>query len=107
MEEKPLLKYEAFWSAVMTTLHLVVYYGVALSIWGLTLKKSIFWFGLYGVIAGLLISLVFVAPVIVTSKTKDRVRDMMFSAGAIWGNVGILIGILGIIIWIVRVIFFR
>jgi len=37
--EKPLLKYESFWSAVIAILYFIVCYGVSISIWGLALKK--------------------------------------------------------------------
>lgn len=94
-------------NAVMAALHLVVYYGIAISIWGLALKKSFLWFGLYGVIAGLLISLIFVVPVIAMQRTEERTKDIMFAAGSIWVSIGILIGILGIVVWVIRAIFFN
>jgi hypothetical protein len=107
MEEKPITRGQAKMNAIMATLHLIFYYGIALIIWGFALKQSIFWFGLTGVILGLLISLVFVVPVIAVQRTEEYTKDMMFAAGAIWGNIGIFIGILGIIVWIIRIIFFR
>ena len=107
MEEKPISNSQAKMNAIITALHLIVYYGMALIIWGVTLEKSIFWFGLIGIVLGLLISLLFVAPVIAAQRTEESTKDTMFAAGAIWGNVGILVGILGIIVWIIKVIFFR
>jgi len=106
MEEKPITRGQAKMNAIMAALHLVVYYGIALGIWGLALKKSFLWFGLSGVVVGLLISLVFVVPVIAMQRTEERTKDMMFAAGSIWGNIGILIGVLGIVAWIIRVIFY-
>ncbi len=106
MEEKPLLKNESFGSAVMAALHLIFYYGIAIGIWGLALKKSILWFILFGAIAGLLIGLVFVCPVVASQRTKGRLQDIMFSAGSIWGGIATIIGVLGIIVWIIRIIFF-
>lgn len=106
LEEKPISKGQAKMNAIMAALHLIVYYGIALSIWGLALKKSFLWFGLSGVIVGTLISLVFVVPVIAMQRTVERTKDMMFAAGAIWGNIAILVGVLGIIVWIIRAIFF-
>jgi hypothetical protein len=35
--EKPISKGQAKMNAIMATLHLIVYYGIALSIWGLAL----------------------------------------------------------------------
>jgi len=106
-EEKPITKGQAKMNAIMATLHLIVYYGIGLSIWGLALKKSFLWFGLFGVIVGLLISLIFVVPVIAMQRTKERTKDIMFGVGASWGIIGIIIGVLGIVVWIIRAIFFR
>ena len=106
MEEKPIEGGQAKMSAIMATLHLIVYYGIALSIWGLALEKSLLWFGISGAAVGLLISLVFVAPVIAAQKNAERIKDMVFAAGALWGNIGIIIGVLGLVAWIVRAIFF-
>ena len=106
MEEKSISKNQAKINAVMAALHLIVYYGIALSVWGLAFKKSFLYFGLAGMILGALISLIFVVPIIAIQKTAERTKDMMFAAGAIWGNIGILIGVVGLVAWIVRAIFF-
>lgn len=106
-EEKPITKGQAKMNAFMATLHLIVYYGIALGIWGIALKKSFLWFGLFGVIAGLMISLMFVVPVIAVQGTEERTKDIMFGVGMMWGIIAIIIGALGIIVWIIRAIFFR
>lgn len=93
-------------NAVMAAFHLVVYYGIASIIWGFALKRSMVWFGFSGAIVGLAISSIFVVPVIAAQRTEERTRDIMFAAGAIWGNIGIIIGILGIIVLVIRLIFF-
>jgi hypothetical protein len=103
----PLHKSESVMTAIFASLHLIIYYGIAIGIWGLVFKKSFLMFGVYGAIVGLLISLLSVAPVIAFQRTKEKVRDMSFGAGAIWGNLGIIIGIAGLITWIVRLIFFN
>lgn len=106
-EEKKITRGQAKINAVMAAIHLIIYYGIALTIWGFALKKNLLWFGLSGAVIGLLISLVFVVPVIAIQKTEERTKDIMFAAGATWGNIGIFIGILGIFVWIIRAIFFR
>ncbi|MCX6743818.1 MAG: hypothetical protein NT116_06340, partial [Candidatus Parcubacteria bacterium] len=106
MEETPISRGQAKMNAIMATLHLIFYFGIALLIWGLALKKSIFWFGLAGVLVGLIISLLFVAPIMGMQKTKERTKELMFSIGSIWGGISIIIGILGILVWIIRAIFF-
>jgi len=90
---------------IMASLHLIFYYGIALAIWGLAFKKFLL-LGLIGIGLGFLISLVFVAPVIASQRSAGRTKDMMFAAGAIWGNIAIVIGILGLIAWGIRVLFF-
>ena len=102
----PLHRSESVMTAFFVSLQLMAYYGIAIGIWGLVFKKSFLVFGLYGVIAGLLISLLSAAPVVAFQRTKERIRDISFGVGAIWGNLGIIIGILGIVAWIIRAIFF-
>lgn len=102
---KPIHRSEAVMTAIFASLHLIAYYGIAVGIWGLVFKKSFLWFGLYGVIAGLLISLLSVAPVISFQRTKEKVQDMSFGAGALWGNLGIIIGVVGLVALIIRFIF--
>lgn len=93
-------------NAVVAALHMIVYYSVALGIWGLAFKKGFLQFGLFGSLLGLLISLVFIVPIIALSRSEDHTKEMMFAIGATWGNLGILVGILGVIVWIVRAVFF-
>ena len=102
---KPLHRSESVMTAVFVSLQLMAYYGIAIGIWGLVFKKSFWAFGLYGVIAGLLISLLSAAPVVAHQRTKERVRDTAFGAGALWGNLGIVIGVVGLASLIVRLIF--
>ncbi len=102
----PVHRNESIMTAVFVSLQLMAYYGIAIGIWGFVFKKSFLVFGLCGVIVGLIISLVSVAPVIAFQRTKERIGDMSFAVGALWGNVGIIIGIFGIVAWIIRAIFF-
>lgn len=106
-QEQSISKYQANMNAVMATLHLMVYYGVVLLIWGFSLNKNILLFSFIGIIIGLIIGLVFVAPVMAMQKTVGRTKDMMFAAGALWGNLAIVIGVLGVIVWVIRAIFFH
>jgi len=103
---KPIHRNESIMTAVFVSLRLIMFYGIAIAIWGLVFQQSLLTFGIYGAIAGFLISLIFVAPVIAFQRTKEKVQDMSFSAGALWGNLGIAIGVLGLISWVVRLIFF-
>ncbi len=98
---------QAIMTAVFVSLRLITYYALAIGIWSLVFSKSFFSFFLYGAIAGFIISLIFVAPVISTQRTRERIRDIVFGAGALVGNFGIIIGILGLIAWIIKLIFFK
>lgn len=103
---KPIHRSESVMTAIMNTIQLMITYGIAIGIWGLVFKKSFLTFGLYGAIAGLLISLLFAAPVVAFQRTKERIRDMSFGVGAIWGNLGIIIGVAGLVALVIRLIFF-
>jgi hypothetical protein len=69
-------------------------------------KKSFLEFGFYGVIAGLLISLLSAAPVVAFQRTKERIRNIVDGVGLMWGTLGIIIGVLGTVVWIIRAIIF-
>lgn len=102
----PIHRNESIMTAVFVSLRLMVFYGIAIGIWGLVFKKSILLFGLCGVVAGLIICLFSVAPVIASQRTKQRIRDMVFGAGAMWGNLGIIIGIVGLVALVIRSLIF-
>ena len=102
---KPIHRSESIMTAVFVSLHLLVYYGIAIGIWGLVFKKSFLVFALYGVIAGLLISLLS-APVVAFQRTRERIRLMADGVGLVWGNLGIIIGVVGLVAWVIRLIFF-
>ena len=102
----PIHRMEAVLTAILVSLRLIIYYGVAIGIWGLVFKKSFFFFSLFGVIVGLIICLLSVAPVIAYQRTKERIRDMVLGAGGTWRSIGIIIGVLGLAALAVRFIFF-
>jgi len=106
MDGRQISQGQAIMNGVMASLHLIFYYAIAVLIWGFALKGSLIWFGVSGALIGFLISLFFVFPVIAGQRTEERTREMMFAAGAIWGNIAIVAGVVGILAWIVRAIFF-
>ena len=93
-------------TAVWCVLQLIVSYAVVGGIWGLVFKKSFFVFSLFGGIAGLLVSILFVAPVVAFQRTKQRIQDIVFGASSLLFVPVIYIGVLGLIAWIIRLIFF-
>jgi len=102
----PLHRSESVMTAVFVSLQLIAYYGIATGIWGFVFNKSFLVFGLYGIIAGLLISLLSAAPVVAFQRTKERIREMSFGVGATWGNLGIIIGVVGLAVWVIKLLFF-
>jgi uncharacterized membrane protein len=105
-DNAPILRLEARLTAVWAVLHMVFYFGVAVGTWGLVFKKLLL-FIIIGIGVGFLISLVFIAPVVASQRVKGKIKDMMFGAGAIWGGLAMIIGIAGIIAFIIRLIFFK
>ena len=103
----PIHRREAVLTAIFVSLRLIIYYGIAIGIWGLAFKESFFFFSLFGVIAGLIICLMSVAPVIAYQRTKERIRDIVVGVGGTWGSIGIIIGVLGLATLAVRFIFFK
>lgn len=103
---KPIHRSEAIMTAVFVSLQLMAYCGIAIGIWGLVFKKSFFVFGLYGAVAGFLISLLFVAPVIALQRTKERIKNIVYGAGGLLTPIVFIIGIVGLIAWVIRLIFF-
>ncbi|MFH1533400.1 MAG: hypothetical protein ABID64_00535 [Nitrospirota bacterium] len=102
---EPVHRNESIMTAVFISIQLMALYGIAIGIWGLAFNKEFLEFGLYGVIAGLLISLLFASPA-AFQRTKEQIRDISFGVGTTWGILGIIIGIVGLLIWIIKIIFF-
>ncbi len=103
---KPIHRSESIMTAIFVSLQLMAYYGIAIGIWGLVFKKSFLAFAFYGVITGLLISLLSAAPVVAFQRTKTRIRNIVEGVGLMWGTLGFIIGVLGVVAWIIRAIFF-
>jgi len=102
----PIHRSESVMTAIWCVLQLIVIYAIVGGIWGLVFKKSFLVFGLFGGIAGLLVSALFVAPVVASQRTKQRIQDIVFGAGSLLFVPVIYIGVLGLIVWIIRLIFF-
>lgn len=102
----PIHRSEAIMTAIFTSMQLIAYYGIAIGIWGLVFKKSFLTFGICGVFMGILISLLSIAPVVAFQRTKEKIKDIVFSANSLWGNLGIIIGVIGLIALAIRWMFF-
>lgn len=102
----PQRRSESIMTAIFVSLQLMAYYGIAIGIWGLVFKKSFLIFGFCGLVAGLLISLFSAAPVVAFQRTKEQIRNIVDGVSILWGNLGIIIGIVGLVAWGIRLIFF-
>jgi len=102
----PLHRSESIMTAIFVSLQIILYYGIALGIWGLVFKKGFLIFSIYGIIAGFLISLLSIVPAIAFQITKEKTKDMVFGVSSLWGNLGIIIGVLGLVSWGIKSLFF-
>ena len=103
--ETPISRERARGAGIWAVLHMVAYYGAAGLVWGLALGQSLIWFGLSGALVGLSVGFLFGFLVVSGQSTEERVKETMFAVGALWGNLAILIGVAGLIVWAVRAVF--
>ncbi|MEQ1509822.1 MAG: SMI1/KNR4 family protein [Sphingopyxis sp.] len=93
-------------AGLWAVLHMIAYFAAAGLVWGLALGRSVIWFAAIGASAGFLIGFLFGFLVVSRQTTEEKARDVMFAVGATWGNLAILSGAAGLIVWVVRVVFF-
>lgn len=101
----PIHRNYAVMTAVWCVLQLVVIYALAGGIWGLVFEKSFFIFSLFGSIVGLLISTSF-APVISSQRTKELLGIIVSRYGILLLYPVFWIGVFGLVVLIIRLIFF-
>ncbi|HED05090.1 MAG TPA: hypothetical protein ENI61_00215 [Ignavibacteria bacterium] len=97
---------EAIMTAFFVSSKLIVYCGIAISIWGLVFNKSFLIFGFYGAVVGLIISLLFVAPVISFQRNKKRIRNLVSGVGMLLIPIIFIVGVVGLVALIIKSIFF-
>lgn len=98
----PVHRSESILTAISVSLRIITYYGIAIGIWGPVFETTFLSFGLYGVVVGLAISSLSIAPVIAVQRTRQRIRTIVFGASMMWGNLGIIIGAVGLLAWAAR-----
>ncbi len=103
---KPIHKNESIMTAIFVSLQLVIYYGIAIGIWGIFFRQNFLTFSIYGLITGLLISF-FIVPIIARQRTRGRIRDMVDAVSITWGNIGMFIGVLGVVALVIKFIFLK
>jgi len=101
----PISKKDATMTAIWNSLGLMLYYGISIGIWGLIFKKSFFISGFYGIIIGFLISLISFSK-IASKRTKESIRIESDVVGTMFGQTAIYIGITGLIILVIKLLFF-
>jgi hypothetical protein len=106
-EETPISSDRARGAGIWAIIHMIAYFGAAGFAWGLALRGSLLWYAIFGGLVGLVVGTLFGFLVVSRQRTEERVREMMFVVGATWGNLAILGGALGLVIWVVRLVFFR
>jgi len=97
---------EAIMTAFFVSSKLIVYCGIAISIWGPVFNKSFLIFGFYGAVIGLIISLLFVAPVISFQRNKKRIRNLVSGVGMLLIPIIFIVGVVGLVALIIKSIFF-
>ncbi len=103
-QETPISRERARGAGFWVVLHLMAYYGAAGFAWGLALK-SLIWGIAGGVVVGLLLGALFAFPVVTKQSSEEQTKEMMFAVGATWGNLAIVLGIIGIVVWLIRLVF--
>lgn len=90
--------------AVLVAVYLFLIYLISIGIWGFVVGKAIQWFFLGGGIFGLLVGLI---SAVAISKTRnvEGTKDTQFASGAIFGNIGMFIGAIGLVSLIIKSIF--
>lgn len=99
-------KRDSISAAIYASSRVIISFGIGIGIWSLLLSKSFLHFVIYGIGVGFIISLFIIFPVIAKQRTKERIKDMIFSIGALIIPIGFGIGAIGIIAWLTKIIFF-
>ncbi len=98
---------QAVGTAIWDSFFYIILYALVVGIWASIFNASFLRSARWGALIGIAISLLSVGPVIAFQRTKEKVRDMSFGAGQLWGKLGIILGILGVITFVVKVIFLK
>lgn len=87
-------------------INLILGYSIAFSIWGLALKLNFLLFVFIGIIVALLIIGFLSSPLFFMKRTPEHIKNITFIIG-IWLKFSMIVGVGGLIFWVIRVIFFR
>jgi hypothetical protein len=101
----PIHRSESVMTSVLVSFYLIAGYGISIGLWGIVFKKSFLMFGLYGAIVGLLVSLL-PALVMISQRTRESLREVIMGIGIMVGSIAVIIGIMGLVAWVIRLIFF-
>jgi len=105
-KDKPLTNSISPW----VYLQLTAGYCMAIGIWGIALNKSLQLSAFAGiVVAGIVVGLLIWLSniqVITSQRTIERVNEIMNSIGALWVSFSIIIGLIGLLVLGVRLLFF-
>ena len=90
----------------VTMAFLLVIYAIAGAAWGLAVHGAVIWFAAGGAVLGALLGALG-AAIISRARSVSGSIEMQAVAGAVFGLPGVAIGVLGLVVWLVRAVFFR
>ena len=100
-------KRDSIIAAIYVSSRVIISFGIGIGIWSLVFSKSFLSFFIYGIVVGFIISLFIIFPVIAKQRIKEKIKDIIFSIGALIIPIALGIGVIGIIAWLVKILFFN
>jgi hypothetical protein len=99
----PIYKSESIITWIINSFSLMMYYGIAVGIWGLVFGRSLTFSFLYGISIGLLINILF-GGTVAFQRTRERIKEMSLVVFSLWGNFAIVAGIIGLFVLIIKLL---
>ena len=105
-EHEEMKRAKTYWS-VTAILNLIFFYGLAFGIWGWAFGFSLLWSVIIGAVIGLAVAFSICSyPIFTKPQDIQQLKDMQFFVG-IWVKLGIAIGVVGLIVLVVKILFFH
>jgi hypothetical protein len=88
------------------SVNLLIGYAIAFGIWAFVFRANFLWFAIAGIFIAGLIILFLSGPLFTMKRTIEHIQAVTFVVG-IWEKIAVIIGVLGLIAWGMRAIFFH
>jgi hypothetical protein len=88
------------------SVNLLIGYAIAFGIWAFVFRANFLWFAIGGIFVAGLIILFLLAPLFTMNRTVEHIQAVTFVVG-IWEKIAVIIGVLGLVAWGIRAIFFH